>query len=144
MDLDKLLTKEQKEAIILHQLGMDTTRDDVQLRYNSQYSWDFCVRRKMGPGNEIKVTFSVFLTDPRFKLVLKEVHRAIHEVRQGQMMVQGKEKEIVLKPASKKTDLSLSMKLEPELSRILRQRAYEAGFHATVTGVKKFLEKEYM
>ena len=144
MDLDKLLTTEQKEAIILYQLGIDTTRDDVQLRYNSRYSWDFCVRRKVGPGNEIKVTFSVFLTDPRFKLVLKEVHRAIHEVRQGQMMVQGKEKEIVLKPASKETDLSLSMKLEPELSRILRQRAYEAGFHATVTGVKKFLEKEYM
>ncbi|KKK81985.1 hypothetical protein LCGC14_2807910 [marine sediment metagenome] len=136
-----LLTNEQREKVILVQLGMDTTRNDVQLKYNARYSWDFCVKR-IHPSL-MKVTVSVFLTDKRFKSVLRGVHKAIHEVRQGQLMIKGSEREVVLK-GTKDNDLSLSMKLEPELSRILRQRAYEAGFHATVTGVKKFLEKEYM
>ena len=141
MDLDKLLTTEQKEAIILCQLGIDTTRDDVFLIYNARYSWDFCVKR-IHPSL-MKVTVSVFLTDKRFKSVLRGVHKAIHEVRQGQLMIKGSEREVVLK-GTKDNDLSLSMKLEPKLSRILRQRAYEAGFHPTVTGVKKFLEKTFV
>ena len=142
MDLQKRLTTKQKEEVILSQLGMDTTRDDVRLRYDARYSWDFCVRRKMGTGSEIKVTFSVFVTDKRFKAVVKEVHRAIHEVRQGQMMVQGKEREVVLKSNGKK-DLSLSIRLDADLGKILREHAYNSGFHPNASGVKKFLAKTF-
>ena len=141
MDIESLLTKEQKEGIILTQLGMDTTRDDVGLRYDARYGWDFCVARYK--KSQIRVTFSVCVTDMRFKAVLEQVHRAIHEVRQGQMMIQGTEREVVLK-GNGKLDLTLRMKLTPELSKALREKAYEAGFHASVGGVKKFLEREYL
>ena len=142
MDLQKLLTTKQKEDIVLAQLGIDTTRDDVVFKYDARYAWDFCVRRKMGTGSEIKVTFSVFITEPRFKAAVKELHRAIHEVRMGQLMIQGTEREVVLKPNGK-GDLSLGLKLDAELGRILREHAYNSGFHPNASGVKKFLEKTF-
>ena len=142
MDVEKLLTKQQKENIILAQLGMDTTRDDVELKYDARYGWDFCVSRTTS-DRRIRAVFSVCVTDPRFKAVLKEIHRAIHEVRAGQRMVQGTERKVTLE-GNGKVGEGLSMKFTPELSKVLREKAYEAGFHPTVMGVKRFLEREYL
>ena len=145
MDLQKLLTTKQKEEIILAQLGMDTTRDDMTLKYDARYGWDFCVRRIVVDGHlfMIKVTFSVFITDKRFKAVVKEVHRAIHEVRQGQMMVKGKENEVVLTGNGTKNDLSITIRLDADLGKILREHAYNSGYHPSPDGVRKFLEKTF-
>ena len=144
MDLQKLLTRKQKEEVILSQLGMDTTRDDMTLKYDARYGWDFCVRRVMsGESAQIKVTFSVFITDKRFKAVVKEVHRAIHEVRQGQMMVKGKEQEVVLTGNGTKNDLSITIRLDADLGKILREHAYNSGYHPSPDGVRKFLEKTF-
>ncbi len=144
MDLQKLLTTKQKEDIILAQLGMDTTRDDVVFKYDARYAWDFCVRRQASLKPMIHVTFSVFVTEKRFKDAVKEVHRAIHEVRQGQMMIQGHERGVVLKPSPNgKQDLSLSIKLDKDLGKVLREHAYNSGFQPNAAGVRRFLEKTF-
>ena len=80
-DLHKLLTKEQKEAIIASAITKHVPRakDLFKLTYDRRFGWDFEVRKGVKP----LVTFSVDLDDPRFALVARECGRAIVEVRYG-------------------------------------------------------------
>ena len=80
MNIEKLLTRDQKEGIIRHMIREVDHRLVFTLRYNRRFGWDFEVRRH---GLRPIVTFSVGITDERLGFVAQECARAIREIQQS-------------------------------------------------------------
>ena len=81
MDIDKLLTREQKEEIVLAQLREAGVRHEISLRYDRRYSWDWEVS---GRGRrKTKVVFSVPLMSARFGFAITECAKAVREMYYG-------------------------------------------------------------
>lgn len=78
MDLDSLLSREQKESILGQRLRAYGLMDGYSIRYDRRYSWDFEARRV---GNHTVVTFSVSLNDHRFPHAVIEMARAVWSLK---------------------------------------------------------------
>ena len=80
LNLDKLLTQEQKTDVLTARLkALDVDVEGLTLRYDQKYSWDFSVSR----GSPIRVVASVSVGSRRWMAVTEELARAIKDVRGG-------------------------------------------------------------
>ncbi len=143
MDVESLLTRTHKEEIVKARLNKPLTI----VTYDRRYAWDFHVRKssiKEGSESFIHVTFSVPISSKRFTRAIEETKKAVEEIRTGKVPgLRGKDHKLTL--VETRTDkVSLGMKLGVELSAVLREKAFGAGFHPTTEGVKRFLEREYL
>jgi hypothetical protein len=77
MDLDKMLSREQKEMVILTRLTTLGVKRQLNLKYDRRYGWDFEVR---STALIPRVTFSVPLTSDRFGFAVTELARALMDV----------------------------------------------------------------
>lgn len=81
MDLEKLLTRVQKEEVIRHLIRENEPKaQHFSLKYDRRFGWDFEVRRH---GLRPIVTFSVSVTDERLGFVAQECARAIREIQES-------------------------------------------------------------
>jgi len=81
-DLEALLSNEDKLRIVetrLFEEGAHFT-SQVRVEVRVRKGWDFAVRDL---GDEIKVSFAVMVTSPRFKGAIIECARAISDVVEG-------------------------------------------------------------
>ena len=79
MDIEKLLSREQKEEIIRSLIRQyDVRLQHFTLTYDRRFGWDFEVKRH---GLRPIVTFSTSVTDPRFGMVAQECARAIKDIQ---------------------------------------------------------------
>lgn len=79
MNLEKLLTREQKEDII--RANVTGLYDGpFTLRYDRRFGWDFEVRAH---GQKPIAIFSVSITNPRFAAAVHELARALNDVSKG-------------------------------------------------------------
>lgn len=79
LNLDRLLTREQKQGIVKERLQREGVRGPFRLRYDCRFGWDFEVKKGTWPT----VIFSVPIMSPRLGEAIRECVRAIEDMRSG-------------------------------------------------------------
>lgn len=82
MNLETLLTREQKESILLARvadLRPGLEREVCTVRYDRRFAFDFEVVR--GPAGKARVTFSTAIGAEKFGLVIERLAQAIFDIR---------------------------------------------------------------